>query len=420
MSIFRVSNQNQFLNLKSGVDITAQVSGSNNIGSADFPFDTIYAINVVSSGITGEYVHISGDTMTGTLNAPVVSGTIISGNTISIEENILPIHSGVSDLGSADFPFRAVYADDLVDTSGSSMFLKIDGSNSMTGTLNAPVVSGTIISGNTIFEDENRVITSGSNLGTSTGIFSGKNNGILEFLSVSGAGLVSVTSDTTTLTISGAIATNYTAPDTTTDYGVMLWSGTTAEGFRNSNIIVSNNGNTLNVPVLSGTIISGNTYSIIENMTPTVSGTSDLGSSDYPFDTIYADNISGTNFYVNGSLTMASGANILAEVSGASSIGTSSNPFSGTYTNTINDAVVAYMVYMEEPTGDVDGINTTYTLTNAPYNNSLHLYNNGLLLLASGVHSTTFDYIINETTIEMIEAPASGSTLIAGSYTYEG
>ncbi len=431
MSEIKIINQSQILNLKSGVDITVQVSGDSDIGSPSMPFRTVYADNIVSSGSTGEFVNITGDTMTGPLYLPVLSGTIISGDTYSVEGHVIPVYSGVSDLGSADFPFRTVYADDLVDMSGSSMFLKIDGSNSMTGTLNGPVISGTIISGdsiykggieisnlyvnvtgdtitgtlnvdvlsgttisgnyaniptidsilinssvisgtvisgdslyiggteisdiyvdiagdsmtgtlnvpvlsgttisgNTIYENGDRVIVSGTNLGTSIEIFSGKNVNNLEFKTVSGTGLVEITSDANTVYISGAIAQNYTAPETTTDYGVMLWSGTTAEGFRDSNIIVSDNGNTLNASVISGTIISGDSLYVggteINDIYVNVSGDTMTGPLYLPV--LSGTTISGNTASIGNNITVFTSASI-----GTSNISSGVNSFSAGLNN---------------------------------------------------------------------------------------
>ena len=109
-------------------------------------------------GISGSFAFVqrAGDLMSGNLN--FASGTgigsdsvvVISGATISTIGSIIPSQSGTNDLGSADFPFKTVYADDLVDTSGSSMFVKRTG-DTMTGDLNIQtrlsVGSGNTLSG---------------------------------------------------------------------------------------------------------------------------------------------------------------------------------------------------------------------------------------------------------------------------------
>jgi hypothetical protein len=73
---------------------------------------------------------------------------------------------------------------------------------------------------------------------------------------------------------------------------------------------------------------------------------------------------------------------------------------------------------MEEPFGVVNGSNPTFTLNKAPYGYTLELYKNGILILQSGVHSTTMDYTLSGNTIAFISPPASGATIMAQSYGY--
>ena len=71
------------------VNIFSATSGNLNIGTPSFPFNTIYAKNIIETSPSGAgaFVHISGDTMTGNLN--MVSGTkiivpLISGSNSSL------------------------------------------------------------------------------------------------------------------------------------------------------------------------------------------------------------------------------------------------------------------------------------------------------------------------------------------------
>ena len=123
--------------------------------------------------------------------------------------------------------------------------------------------------------------------------------------------------------------------------------------------------------------------------------------------------------FQNG-VTLHSGTNFLTIESGVANIGSVANPFSGVHTNNINSAQVTLTMFMEEPAGDVDGINTLFNLTNEPFGDSLLFYQNGLLMLASGTHSTTFDYSLAGSGLTFETAPPSGATLIAGSYGYLG
>jgi len=285
--------------------------------------------NITFSGSTGVYVSISGDTMVGTLYAPTISGTIISGGNYSIDGHMIPTVSGISDLGSVSNPFRTVYADDLVDTSGTSMFLKIDGSNSMTGTLNAPVISGTIISGDTavistitsisVFSD----LISGTTISgltatlptinstdiTSTNIYSN----LISGTNISGD---SIYKNGTEI---GDIYVDVTGDTITGTLNVDVLSGTTISGgsiYQNgselSTLYVDITGDTmtgtLNAPVLSGTLISGDTITSI-----------DLTSSNIYSNLISGTNISGDTIYENGDRIIVSGVNL----------GTATEVFSG-------------------------------------------------------------------------------------------
>ena len=86
----------------------------------------------------------------------------------------------------------------------------------------------------------------------------------------------------------------------------------------------------------------------------------------------------------------------------------------------INNAIVTKQKFMIEPSGLVNGLNNVFTLPDAPYGNTLMLHKNGLLLIPSGVHSLTSDYILSGNTITFIANPTSGATLIAASYGYLG
>lgn len=69
---------------------------------------------------------------------------------------------------------------------------------------------------------------------------------------------------------------------------------------------------------------------------------------------------------------------------------------------------ISYAPKEETPTGDIDGSNKSYTLTNTPSSNSLHLYRNGQYQTAGGK-----DYTLSGKTITMVTAPRSGNVLTA-------
>lgn len=62
----------------------------------------------------------------------------------------------------------------------------------------------------------------------------------------------------------------------------------------------------------------------------------------------------------------------------------------------------------ESPSGDIDGVNDTFTLSTAPHSSkSVKLYLNGLILAQSQ------DYTVNGQTITMAEPPQTGQEIYA-------
>jgi hypothetical protein len=267
------------------------------------------------------------------------------------------------------------------------------------------------------------------------------------------------------------------APSSTVNNSLVSWSGSTGGGLLSSSILLS--ANTMSGlsglhPMSNGTADIGSTTNIFATgyfscivptfVLPLTSNASFVGSRARTFKTGYFDGImlngitlvpgisslsgiSGVigpvtttlnglstwgdatgatllNNRVTLSLNILSGlSGILPGQSGVNNVGSSSMVFSTGYFNDtrtaqINGGVVTRVQFMEEPIGLVNGLNSGYTLTRAPYGNSLTLFKNGQLMLMSGVHSTTADYLLQSNSITFYTAPASGSTLIAQSYSY--
>ena len=170
-------------------NILSASSGTTDIGTAANPFGTIYADNIQSTGVDGQYVRLIGDTMSGPLGvaninstgAFVLSGTstvnmygsqmamqgqqitlqtdtgaiiidgqteiqsLINGATRTVVNtsgsefysNLYPDVSGTRTVGTPDRPFQAIYADYIVPTavSGTGNFVLKVG-DTMVGDLN--------------------------------------------------------------------------------------------------------------------------------------------------------------------------------------------------------------------------------------------------------------------------------------------
>ncbi len=68
------------LGIETSGNITTQGSGTFNIGSVSNPFNIIYANSIVSTGSAGDFVNITGDTMTGNLNFDFNAGVTANNN----------------------------------------------------------------------------------------------------------------------------------------------------------------------------------------------------------------------------------------------------------------------------------------------------------------------------------------------------
>ena len=190
--------------LKSGNSLLALTSGSNNIGTAASPFNIIYANQFIGSGTgggTGDYVEKSGDSMTGALYVPVLSGTTISGNTYSIEGNLSPVTSGTSLIGSADYPFSTLFVNAISGVTLGSSFTGGAITSALTPTNSGTLTLGTValpFSGVYSNQYATTYYSQAANTGTTVINW---NNGATQYLDFTTAA-----SGTATVLISGAIA----------------------------------------------------------------------------------------------------------------------------------------------------------------------------------------------------------------------
>jgi hypothetical protein len=254
----------------------------------------------------------------------VVSGT----SPISVINGLVSIASGSSTqngyISSGDWvTFNSKQAAGNYVVSGSNAYLDI---------VYANVISGTTISGGSILLGGNSVISSGTSSGNGLAIFNSKASNNLVFNTVSGIGGVSIVSSNGVLTFSGSntSSSSISVPSTTTNTAITLWSGTTGAGLLNSSIIVSNNGQTLNALVISGTTISGDNFYITDGggyYGP--SGSFSVGSQNLPAIDVDAIEICATRIsglYAGNNISLAT--TIVPITSGTLSLGTTPLPFS--------------------------------------------------------------------------------------------
>lgn len=94
----------------------------------------------------------------------------------------------------------------------------------------------------------------------------------------------------------------------------------------------------------------------------------------------------------------------LAAIAGLTSAANKVPYFTGSGT-----AAMFQFVTSEAPSGDLDGVDVTYTLANTPASGSLALYLNGMRLLAGAGK----DYTLSSATITFAEAPVSDDVILA-------
>lgn len=156
-------------------------------------------------------------------------------------------------------------SNNLIRTSGS--FVPWQSGTDMLGTIDFPYKSMNVrdISGNSIKLAGQDIVVSGSNLGNGLSLFAGKVGNALQFNTFSGVGNISVSNLGNIVMVSGIGVVSGAFVKT---------SGDTMTG-------------TLNLPVLSGNIISGNTISVGVAVNAQASGTINIGSSNMPFNQNY-------------------------------------------------------------------------------------------------------------------------------------
>jgi len=195
---------------------------------------------------------------------PLTGGTLTGNLTIASGVGIIAATSGSSAIGSASNPFEAIYVDAII-SSGSALVQEIASSGagvSLYNTKVSTVAYMNSISGvGTITVDasvDGLIKISGSS--AAAGVSSV--NSLAGVILVSGAGSVSVAEEGNTIIVSGSAtgSSSITTPDSTTSFGIAIWSGNSGSGLLNTNIIISDNGNTLNAPAISGTVISGENF----------------------------------------------------------------------------------------------------------------------------------------------------------------
>ena len=171
------------------------------------------------------------------------------------------------------------------------------------------------------------------------------------------------------------------------------------------------------------TIYTGSNGSVTINSTASGSGTpggldtyvqfndggSFGGDSGFTFDkttkTLTVDSLTGSLTKLSdGSSYLVAGSNVVIST-GSNGAVTISVPASNQ---------ISQVSWMELPSGDADGVNMVFTLTQSPFpSNSLMFYVNGILQLQGLIH----DYDLSGSTVIMNYSPASGSN-ISATYAY--
>jgi hypothetical protein len=261
----------------SGTD-TGEANTASNLGSGYGWFDSKSGVNFTFKSITSGtniiltnspgsdiQVGVSSTPSFSTVFANVVSGTTVSGNSINASSSLTLNGINVVTSGTSS-------------GTGFAIFNSKNGNNLVFNTISG-LGSATVNYSNgliTISGTDTGEVNTASNIGSGQGVFAQKSGVDLQFRSLLGAGSVSLISGINTITISGT--NQFTSPSTTTDFGIVQWSGTTGAGFRDSLTTINSSG--------SITLASGANYNVSQ------SGVSNLGSSSSTIATVFADRIS--------------------------------------------------------------------------------------------------------------------------------
>ena len=248
-------------------DLLTDASGNNNIGSSTAPLNAVYANNFVGLNLSGSFVRLIGDQMSGNLVMGDILGT---GTQPSIEvENIVSlVPSGTLDITAGLLNLNATNNMTFNLGPTGNQILQLGLSNIYWSTDFLPTISGTFDIGSpSLYVDyvyANNIVAKSLNSGVEIPY------GVIGDLSITGtvtmgtgSSIVPDASGTVTIGSSGNPIGN-------------LWVDT-----------IHSNGATGTFVQKAGDTMSG-------NLLNTVSGTSDIGSASIPWGNIYADNISST------------------------------------------------------------------------------------------------------------------------------
>lgn len=127
--------------------------------------------------------------------------------------------------------------------------------------------------------------------------------------------------------------------------------------------------------------------------------------------------ISSLMFFVNGVLQKQGPTNdytLVGNTITMNYVPNAGSNLAATYQYQLIPVVGTNVRFMETPSGDADGVNMVFGITNTP------IPSDGLMFFVNGVlqrQGASYDYVLAGTTITMISSPGSGSNLLA-SYPY--
>ncbi len=274
-------------------NLLPNTSGTRNIGSVANPFNTIYALNIVSSGDEAQFVQKTGDTMTGDLHMDTASitsdsSTVQTGKnsiaygTLNFVSGLNSIVIGDQNTLASDGDFTIIVgAENTVADFSNAVFGFGHGVN---GQINIVAGNGHIVGGDLhIVAGDVHVVS-----GTANAVFGIGNETF-------GGNSLAIGSDNTALSnsMNAFVGGNFSKVRKANDFAFgkkMETSGTTGGSFAlgdNQNVVTVNaTNNSMLLRFQSGVTITSDTDIFTQG-----SGTSDIGSVANPFNTIYALNI---------------------------------------------------------------------------------------------------------------------------------
>lgn len=372
------------------------------LGSPTNYYNNLYARNIHASGFTSGIAIGSG-----TFGNVTITGSIVLGSGASI----YPLISGAATIGSSGNPIGTIYANNVVTTVGTGIYVSKFGDtmqgNLFTSASGVNDIGSAAVPFNAIYANniENGFVhVTGDTM-----------TGPLTISQIFGTGNLTLSGNSNINVFANQIVETAEQVNLTSSVGPIILDGNTE-----IQLIVNS---------VAKSVISQSGTQLFDNIFPNASGTLDVGSPSLPFHAIYADffvptNISGTGNFVQkigdsmtGNLTMLSGANHFTSVSGINDIGSSALPWRAVYADNFYMGGVPFGGAFVHTTGDTMSGDLNFNGGNITgYSSPFTIYGANSDLNLNGITGVNINAFLGNISV----AAANGNVTVAGKSTIIG